>query len=244
MSRSNRWDWWFGEDALPVPSVSAQAEWNEHPFDALENGKGLTLYRRDGKNRIDWRDAAPVLTTFACYEAGELVRLWDAPYMVRQYLQAGNLGLSEQAAIAVREALDEAELERQTAEQLVKAAGARCPKKLGFFARAATRAAAWAAAQDHAKAMAAFHHREAMLYAIGAALLATVRGTPDSAWAVADAVINAAGMLAAEEGVIVATNDSSSPNLLPPGVAQAAGRLAATANIRARFSAMVDQLFS
>jgi hypothetical protein len=243
MSDANTYSWWFGEDALPVSSVAAQAEWKEHPFDVLEGGKGLTLYRRDSRNQIEQRDAAPTLTAFACYEAGELVHLWNVPQVVQEYLQTGSLGLSGQAAIAVREALDEAELERQIAEQLVEAAKAKCPK-LGFFARAATRAAAWTAAQDYAKAVAAYHHRGAVLYAIGTALLATVGGTPDGAWLVADAAIDTAGMLAAQEGVIIASNSRPKPELLPPGVAQATGRLAATVNIRARFSAMVNQLFS
>lgn len=242
MSRSDQWDWWFGEDDLSVARVDDLAEWKEHPFDALECGKGLTLYRRNGEGQINQRDAAIILTASACYEAGELIHLWNAPAVVREYLQTCYPGLSEQAAVNMKQHWDKADLDRQNAAQLVKAAEAKCPKKLGFFARAATRAAAWAAAKDYAQAVAIYHHREAVVFAVGAALFATERATCGVLLKVAEAAVNAAGLLAAEEVDFIARNESPKP--LPPSVAQALGRAAAWANIRARFSAMVDQLFT
>jgi hypothetical protein len=248
MSDSDRWDWWFGEDDLSVVRVGAQAQWREHPFDALENGKGLTLYRRNEAGEIDRRDAAVVLQAFVFLEAERLTRLWDAPEVVREYLLTGNPRLSEQAGVAVKEALEEAELETHAAAQLVEAAKARCPTKLGFFARATVRVAAQAAARDYAQAVAAYHHRQAATYAIGAAFIvafiAVSRCSCLDPWYVADAAINTAGLLAAEEGVIITPNDKPWPQLLPPGVAEAAGQGAERVNIRSRFAAMVQQLFA
>jgi hypothetical protein len=236
------YDWWFGKDDLSASDVEAQADWKEHPVDALEGGQGLTLYRRASDGSIECRDAAALLTVFACREAAQLLGLWNPPGIVTKYLSSCDPRLSEQAAAASNVALEEADKERQNAAMLVKEAQARCPK-LGFFSRAATRAAAWVAAQDYAKAVAAYRHREAAMYAIEAALLATMRGTPLGANGVVEASINAAGISAAEEGVITSF-EGERPNLLPPGSARSAGRGAATVNIRYRFSTMVEHLFA
>ncbi|MBV8090574.1 MAG: hypothetical protein JO139_13560 [Alphaproteobacteria bacterium] len=177
--RLGQYGWWFGQDDLLLSSVIAQAEWRDHPFDALEGGRGLTLYRRDKHGQIEPRDASIALTAFACYEALQLLHLWNPAEIVRESLRTGNPRLAEKAIDAVRAALDEADAEMQKAARLVKEAEAKCPK-LGLFARAASRAAAWASAIDFANATAAYHHRVAVMHAIGAALFATVRGTCQS----------------------------------------------------------------
>jgi hypothetical protein len=242
VERLGQHDWWFGEDDLLLSSVITQAEWKDHPFDALEGGKGLTLYRRDKHGRVEQRDAAIVLTAFACYEALQLLYLWNPPEIVREYLRTGNPRLAEEAGNAVRATLDEADAEMQKAAQLVKEAEAKCPK-LGLFARAASRASAWASAIEFANATAAYHHRVAVMHAIGAALFATVSGTCQGVQAVAERAIEAAGFLAVEEGVIVSSEQSGRHVLLPLGVAQSTGVGAASVNIRSRFGSAVEQLF-
>ena len=115
-----------------------------------------------------------------------------------EYLRTGNQRLCKQAADAVRVALDAADQELQNAARLQSIAEANVPK-LGFFARAASCAAAQSASQKHAQAVAAY------------------------IWDVANEATEVAGLLAAEKGVIVGT-DERLPSLLPPGTAQAAGR--------------------
>jgi hypothetical protein len=171
-----------------------------------------------------------------------LLYLWNPAEIVREYLRTGNPRLADKAKNAVRAALDEADAEMQKAAQLVKEAEAKCPK-LGFFARAASRASAWASAIEFANATAAYHHRVAVMHAISAALFATVGGTPQGVQAVAERAVEAAGFLAVEEGVIVGTEQSGRHDLLPPGVAQGTGVMAASAKIRSRFGSVVEQLF-
>jgi hypothetical protein len=216
-------------------------QWKEHPFDALDPGDGLTLYRRSGTGEIDHRRAAALLTTFACSEAFRLIHLWNAPEIAAEYLRTSDLRLSERAKVGVMAALDQADLELKSAAQVMKAAEAMCPK-VGFFARAATRAAAQAAVNDYGRTVATYYHRGAVMHAVVAALFATIRGTCEGARVVAEEVVKTAGLLAGEEAFIIGINDHR-PELLSPGVAQAAGELAATANIRARFAEGVDFLF-
>src|SRR5258706_13331680 len=97
MSHADPCEWWFGGDDLLELDVNDQAEWKEHPFDALDPGDGLTLYRRNGAGQIDHRDAAALLTTFACSEAFRLTSLWNAPRIVAEYLRTSDLRLSEEA---------------------------------------------------------------------------------------------------------------------------------------------------
>src|SRR5580700_3669127 len=184
----DRYSWWFGEDNLSEASIIHLAEWKEHPFDALEVGKGLTLYRREEGGQIEHRDAAGVLTAFACFEAFQLIHLWDASEVVREYLRTADPRLSNPATVAVRTALDAADLELQNAARLQSRAEANIPK-LGFFARSATRAAAWSAAQQYAQAVAAHTHRAAIMHAVGAALYATAAGACGAACSVANEVI-------------------------------------------------------
>lgn len=242
MSHSDSCDWWFGEDDLEVRSLDGHAEWTEDPFDALEFGKGLTLYRRNREGQIDRRDASVLLSAFGCYEARRLTYLWNAPEVVQEYLRTGAPHLSELATVAVRAALDEADRDMQNAAQVLRVAEEKCPKS-GLVGRLTTPAAGWAAARDYARATIAYHHRVAVMHAIGAALFATLRGTCEGARSIADEVSDAAAILAAEEGVII-VDANRGPELLPAGVAQSTGRLTARVNIRSRFSAMVDQLFS
>ena len=240
MSDVERCDWWFGEDGPPLSSVDGRAQWKEHPFDALECGEGLTLYRRDSEGYIDQRDAAVVLQAFACRQAFQLTHLWDASAVVSEYLQTGNERLRQHARITAEAALEQADLAMRDAARLMEAAEANCPKP-GLFARAATRAAARAAAMNYAQAAAAYHHRCAALHAAAAALLATARCTCESARLTTEQAIDGAGFVAAAEGVITAIN--AKPVLLPPGVAHGNGLLAATVNARALFFAMVNELF-
>src|SRR5258708_38429484 len=109
--RLRQYHWWFGEDDLPAEAVERQAEWKEHPFDALEFDQGLTLYRRNQEGQIDHRDAAGLLIAFTCHEAFRLLHLWNAPDVVGEYLRTGNQRLCNQAAEAVRVALDAAYLD-------------------------------------------------------------------------------------------------------------------------------------
>jgi hypothetical protein len=112
-----------------------------HPFDALQYAAGPRLYRVELGGKIiphgepvdkyvasertaigGGKDASPMLRTFARACALDVIDLWDAPEVVREYLRTGDETLRDAAWVAAKNA-----------------------------ARDAAKIAAWAAARDAAK---------------------------------------------------------------------------------------------
>jgi len=240
MLGSGEYRWWFGQDDLQPSGIQTSAEWSEHPFDALEGGEGLTLHRRNQIGEIDHRYAAAMLTVFACRQALEVIHLWEAPAIVREYLQTADDLLRGSASAAVEVAFGLALKEAQDVAAAAKAAEAARPR-LGLFAMPGQRAAARAATEECTRAYLASRRRVAAVHAVAAARFATLRGTPGGALEAADAVARAAQVIGAVEGVV--TDRYGAPRLVAEDASGAAGWLAAMGNARATFAAMVDVLF-
>ena len=126
---------------------------SERIIDALEYAPGPMVYRvrlhgeiRRGDDKacathrtyIAGIDATGILRTFARKCALDVIALWDAPDIVRQYLETGD----ESASAAARDAASAAARDAARAE----ARGAARAE-----ARGAASAAAWAAAWDEAR---------------------------------------------------------------------------------------------
>ncbi|WP_423176271.1 MULTISPECIES: DUF7666 domain-containing protein [unclassified Stenotrophomonas maltophilia group] len=133
-------------------------------FDALQYAPGNTLclvelsgtiVRGDDKvaaseRRIIKRiDAEPLICEFARWSALQVIELWDAPDVVRQYLTTGDESLRAAARDAAWDAAWDAARDSARAAALDAAWAAAWAA-----ARAAARAAAWAAARDSARAAA------------------------------------------------------------------------------------------
>ncbi|MET3929535.1 hypothetical protein ABIE51_001422 [Lysobacter sp. OAE881] len=161
---------------------------SSHPFDALQYAPGKTLClvevegvvtRQEDKlvakrRRIVKRiDAEPLMREFSRWCALQVIELWDAPEVVRQYLTTGDESLRAAARDAARDA----------ARAAAWAA-----------ARDAAWAAAWAAARDAAWAAAWAAARDAARDAARAAAWAAAR---DAAWAAAWAAARDAAWAAA-----------------------------------------------
>jgi len=158
---------------------------SERLIDALQYAPGHTLCRvecwgdiehdADDKlaarnRRILWRiDAEQVLRAFARRCALDVIHLWDAPDVVREYLETGNEALRDAARAAAGAAAR-------------AAAGAAA----GAAARATARAAAWDAACAAARAAAWDAARAAACAAACAAAgYAAVAAAVAAAWAAA-----------------------------------------------------------
>jgi hypothetical protein len=129
---------------------------SSHPFDALQYAPGSTLClvevdgvvtRQEDKlvakrRRIVKRiDAEPLMREFSRWCALQVIELWDAPEVVRQYLTTGDEGIRDAARAAAWAAARDAAWDAARAAAWAAARDA---------ARAAARAAAWAAARDAA----------------------------------------------------------------------------------------------
>ena len=140
-----------------------------HPFDALQYAPGATLcvvecdadvqHQTDKlicrRRKIVARfDATELLWEISRWCALQIIHLWDAPPVVREYLETGNESLRDAARAAARDAAWAAAWEaawdaawaaaRDAARDAARAAARDA-------ARAAARAAAWAAAWDAAR---------------------------------------------------------------------------------------------
>ena len=128
------------------------------PYDALTYAPGNVLclvelsgtivrggdkVAASGRRIIKRIDAEPLMREYARWCALQVIELWDAPEMVRQYLTTGDESLRAAARAAAWDAA-------------WAAAGAAA----GDAARAAAWAAAWAAAGDAARAAAGDAQRE------------------------------------------------------------------------------------
>ena len=151
---------WLEQDG-PIIPCKLGLHASEHPLDALEYSPGTRLHRVEldgdlqshgdpvdkwvGRRRkiLASIDAEFLLREFTRWCALQVIDLWDAPLMVRDYLKTGNESLREAARYAawyaVREAAEAAEAARAAGE----AAGAA--REAARTAMDATRAARYAA---------------------------------------------------------------------------------------------------
>ena len=137
--------------------------WSAEPFDALQYATGALLYKvRPGggylldsdkgcsrrRTYLDMRDATEMLRAFARAEALRVIHLWDAPEIVRRYLEAGDETIRAQAraAIATRGAASAA-WAAYAAAWAARAAMAANAAWAASWSTDAARAAAWAAAR-------------------------------------------------------------------------------------------------
>jgi hypothetical protein len=178
---------WLEYDGPVVPCESG-LHMSEHPMDALKYAPGNTLHLVElegdcqphgdpidkcaGRRRriLATVDAEPLLRKFARWCALRVIHLWDAPVLVRQYLETGDESLREAARQAAWEAAQEAAWE--AAQEAAWEA-----------ARAAAVAAAWAATRDAAWAAARESAMEATQAARAAEWAAVWEAAMDAAWA-------------------------------------------------------------
>jgi hypothetical protein len=145
-------EWLVHEGDVQICNSGLHASW--HPFDALQYAPGGTLClvevedvvtEQDDKfvcrrRRIVKRiDSEPVSREFARWCALQVIELWDAPEVVRQYLTTGDESLRDAARDAAWAAARDAAWDAAWAAAWAAARAA---------AWAAARAAAWAAARD------------------------------------------------------------------------------------------------
>jgi hypothetical protein len=163
------------------------------PFDALRYAPGPMLYRvrlsgevvvHDGDKHVASehtalavRDATDMLRDFARKQALTVIHLWDAPAIVREYLETGDESKRDAARDAARAGAWDAAWAAAWA-----AARAAAWDAARDAARAAARDAAWAAARAAARDAAWAAARDAARDAAWAAARAAAR---DAAWAAA-----------------------------------------------------------
>lgn len=172
---------------------------SESVLDALKHAPGPILYRvklsgkilRGGDKAVATKraylaeiDAEPILREFARKCALSVIHLWDAPRVVRQYLETGDESLRDAAGSAAKAAAEAATWAAAAAAGAAWAAAGAAAWDAWAAARAAAGAArdatwaaawaAWAAAEDAAGAA-----RAAAWDAAGAA----AGDARDAAWA-------------------------------------------------------------
>ena len=111
------------EHKAPLIMCESGLHASEHPFDALSYAPGQTLclveldgeYIRDADKIVASRrrilrrlDAAPLLHEFARWCALQVIHLWDAPPVVREYLETGREDIVAATAAAARAAAEAA----------------------------------------------------------------------------------------------------------------------------------------
>jgi hypothetical protein len=164
------WLTYDGEVKICVSGLHASAD----PFDALQYAPGHMLHkvvlkgvveRQDDKVVARSRkilatiDATELLRRFARQQALSVIHLWDAPPIVKEYLETRDERLQAAAAGAARDAAWAARAAANAAAEAAWAAAnaaagaawaaanaaAKAARAAAWAARAAARAAAWAA---------------------------------------------------------------------------------------------------
>jgi hypothetical protein len=151
----------------PVKICESGLHASKHPFDALQYAPGSTLclvecddivHEQHDKfvcrrRRIIARiDATELLWDMSRWCALQVIHLWDAPPVVREYLETGNEALRAAARDAARDAARAAA--RDAAWAAARAAARDAAWAAAWAAaRDAAWAAAWAAARDAQKQM-------------------------------------------------------------------------------------------
>ena len=155
-------EWLVHEGEIEICRTGLHA--SRRVIDALQYAPGSTICRvtccdivTEHQNdklvcrerRIDWRieNADEVLRAFARKSALSVIHLWDAPAIVRQYLETGDESIRDAARAAARDAAWDAA--RAAARDAARAAARDAA---WAAARAAARDAAMVAARDAARA--------------------------------------------------------------------------------------------
>jgi hypothetical protein len=150
-------EWLEYDGELPVILCERGLHASVHPFDALKYAPGntLCLVDLDGEivadtdkhvatRRIIHKriDADPILRAFACRCALDVIHLWNAPSVVREYLETGDESKRAAALDAARSAARASERasERDAAWAAARAAALDAARA---SARSAARAASW-----------------------------------------------------------------------------------------------------
>ena len=142
----------------PLVLCGRGLHWSRHPFDALQFAPGSLLYQvqpggeiiedsdkgcSTERTALAVRDATEMLRAFARAEARRVLHLWDAPEIVRRFLDTGDESIWAAARDAARAAT------WPTASALSRdATWAATWDAASAAARDATRAATWATAWD------------------------------------------------------------------------------------------------
>jgi hypothetical protein len=224
------------EDPLPLEMCSHGLHASLHVADALKYAPGSTLclvelggeiIKGDDKvvaqrRRILARfDATELLRADACASALSVLHLWNAPPIVRQYLETGDLSLRVHAANAYAAAYAAARAAAYAAYADADAyAAARAAAYAATYADAdadaaraaayaATYAAAHAAAAAYAATYAAAHAAAAAAYAVDAATYAAAHAAAAAAYAVDAATYAAAHAAAAAAYAVDAAADAA-----------------------------------
>ncbi len=167
-------------DGRPVPTNGVWLEhkgelamcesglhYSRHPFDALRYAPGNTLCKVQVRGAIyegdkgvaqarmitNRFDATDLLQTFARQCALDVIHLWGAPDVVRQYLETGGESLRDAARAAVGAAVKNVADAAEAAAWSAAEAAARAAEWAARDARAAARAAARAVSEDAAWAV-------------------------------------------------------------------------------------------
>jgi len=154
---------WLEHDGPVVPCASGLHA-SAHPFDALTYARGNMLHRVDvegdlvehgdpvdkvagrRRRRLATIDAEPLLREFARWCASEVLYLWEAPQVVKDYLATGDEATRPAARAAAGAAA--------AGEAAGAAAWAAAGEAAGEAAWVAAREAAWEAAWEAALAAA------------------------------------------------------------------------------------------
>jgi len=157
---------WLIHEGRIIPCESGLHA-SEHPFDALTYAPGVYLHQVEleedltehnedkwvGRRRkiVASIDATTLLREFSRWCALQVLYLWDAPPVVKEYLKTGNEALGYATEIAARAAARDAEWGTEgRAARAAAWAASRQPTEYAARAAAeyAARAAAWAAVRD------------------------------------------------------------------------------------------------
>ena len=167
---------WLKHDG-PVESCKSGLHCSEHPFDALTYAPGNLLHKVElrgdllphggpvdkwagrERNIVATIEAGELLFAFARSCALDVVHLWDAPAVVKNYLATGNPAIRDAARAAAGDAARDAAWDAAWAAAWVAArdaagaaAWAAAWAAAGAAAWDAARDAAWAAARDAQRA--------------------------------------------------------------------------------------------
>jgi hypothetical protein len=149
---------WLEHDGLVVMCESGLHA-SRHPADALEYAPGTTLCLVDvegvvaeGEDKLVARrrrivarvDATALLRGYARWCALRVAHLWDAPAVVREYLETGREEIREEAAAAAAEEAETAAVEAAVMATAAKAAAWAAGAAWAAWAAGAA-GAAWAA---------------------------------------------------------------------------------------------------
>jgi hypothetical protein len=105
--------------AVDFPDLTV-SETSDHPFDALQHAAGAMLHKMWFTSTGRWEgshsiDATELLREFSRWCALRVIDKWDAPTVVREYLETGDESLRKEAEVVAAEAAAAAEMQSAAA---------------------------------------------------------------------------------------------------------------------------------